>query len=206
MLALLGWNPGTEQELFTLSELVEAFSLERVGKSGAKFDPDKTRWFNQQYLRKKSNEELAGLFIPVLEKAGIQPGKFGEEYIAKVCGLMKERATFVQDMLEGIYLFKAPENYDEKTVRKKWKEKTPEIIRGLREKLAAIDDFSAENIEQTFKAYLTEHQLGFGAVLPNLRVLITGVGMGPSLFDICALIGKDETLRRIDTGLEKLSA
>tara|TARA_Y100000589_G_scaffold317298_1_gene343129 strand:+ start:58706 stop:60247 length:1542 start_codon:yes stop_codon:yes gene_type:complete len=206
MLALLGWNPGTEQELFTLDELVQAFSLERVGKSGAKFDPDKTRWFNQQYLRKKSNEELAELFIPELEKAGIDVAKFDKEYIAKVCGLMKERATFVREMLEGIYLFKAPENYDEKTIRKKWKENTPEIIKSLREKLAAIDDFSSENIEKTFKAYLEENNLGFGAVLPNLRVLITGVGMGPSLFEICALLGKDETLKRIDTGLEKLAA
>jgi glutamyl-tRNA synthetase len=204
MLALLGWNPGTEQEIFTLEELVQAFSLERVGKSGAKFDPDKTRWFNQQYLRKKSNEELAELFIPELVKAGIDISKFDKEYIAKVCGLMKERATFVRDMLEGLYLFKAPENYDEKTVQKKWKENTPDIIKSLREKLAAINDFTAENIEKTFKDYLEEHKLGFGAVLPNLRVLITGVGMGPSLFEICALIGKEETLQRIDRGLEKL--
>jgi glutamyl-tRNA synthetase len=171
MLALLGWNPGDNREIFSLDELVETFSLERVHKSGAKFDPEKTKWFQQQYLRSKTNMQLAEMLMPYLIENGIESSL---DYTAKVCGLMKERATFVVDMLDGRYLFEAPVEYDEKTIRKKWKERTPGIILGLIEVLEGIEYFDAENIEKEFKSFLEEKELLFGAEFPNFRVLGTG--------------------------------
>ena len=202
MLALLGWNPGTTQEIFSLEELIQTFSLEKVGKSGSKFDPEKTRWFNAQYLRSKSNEELAAYVKPlVAEKGFAMPS---DSFLTQYCGLMKERAVFINDLLTEDYLFVAPSKYDEQTVSKKWKPETPEIIKELRAVLVNIIDFNAANIEVAFKSFIEEKGLGFGAVLPNFRVLITGMGMGPSMFEICALLGKDETLRRMDVGMEKI--
>ena len=203
MLAFLGWNPGTTQELFTLEELVEAFTLERVGKSGAKFDPDKTKWFNQQYLRKAPATELAKDLKPLVEAKG---WKADEAYLVQVIELMKERATFLEDMMEGAYLFEAPTDFDAKTVKKKWKEQTPDNMKAFAEKLAAIDAFSAENVEATFKAFLEEKELGMGQMLPNFRLLLTGLGMGPSMFAIAEMLGKEETLNRINIGLEKVVA
>ena len=202
MLALLGWNPGTTQEIFSMEELIQTFSLEKVGKSGSKFDPEKTRWFNAQYLRSKSNEELAAYVKPlVAEKGFAMPS---DSFLTQYCGLMKERAVFINDLLTEDYLFVAPSKYDEQTVSKKWKPETPEIIKELRAVLVNIIDFNAANIEVAFKRFIEEKGLGFGAVLPNFRVLITGMGMGPSMFEICALLGKDETLRRMDVGMEKI--
>ncbi len=201
MLALLGWNPGTEQEIFTPDELVEAFSLDRVGKAGAKFDVDKTRWFQEQHLRKRSDSELAELLTPYLEREGVNADR---GFVERVCGLMKERATFVHDMLEGLYFFRRPDSYDEKTVQKKWKADTPQIVRELRSVLEDIEEFGAERIEEAFRSFLEEKGYGFGKVMPNLRVLLTGKGSGPSIFEIAEIIGKEETLARIDAGLEKL--
>lgn len=202
MLALLGWNPGTNQEIFSLDELVEAFSLERVGKSGSKFDPDKARWFNQHYLRERSDAELAEELMPLLKAEGVETSL---DYTTSVVSLMKERAVFVKDMLEGIYLFQPPAEYDEQTFRKKWKAETPEIMEELMTRFSSLDDFSAAGTEHAFKAFIAEKELGLGAVMPNLRLLLTGFGAGPSLFDICALLGKDEVLRRMKTGMEKLA-
>ncbi|MDT8412178.1 MAG: glutamate--tRNA ligase [Vicingaceae bacterium] len=203
MLALLGWNPGTMQEIFSMEELIQTFSLEKVGKSGSKFDPEKTRWFNAQYLRSKSNEELAAFVKPlVAEKGFAMPS---DSFLTQYCGLMKERAVFINDLLAEDYLFVAPTTYDEQTVNKKWKPETPAIIKELRIVLANIIDFNAANIEVAFKSFIEEKGLGFGAVLPNFRVLVTGMGMGPSMFEICALLGKEETLRRIDVGMEKIA-
>lgn len=202
MLALLGWNPGDDREIFSLDELVSEFTLERVHKAGAKFDPDKTRWFQQQYLRNTSDEKLAELFIPILKENGIECTL---EYGIKVCNLMKVRATFVADMLEGKYLFVPPKTYDEKTIRKKWKEGTPKIMADLIGVLEKIENFNAENIEKEFKTFLEDMELGFGAVLPNFRVLVTGKGMGPSMFVISELLGKEEVISRIETGLKKLN-
>lgn len=203
MLALLGWNPGTTQEIFSMEELIQAFSLEKVGKSGSKFDPEKTRWFNAQYLRNKSNEELAAFVKPlVAEKGFAMPS---DSFLSQYCGLMKERAVFINDLLAEDYLFVAPTTYDEQTINKKWKPETPEIIKKLRTVLENIVDFNAANIEIAFKSFIEEKGLGFGAVLPNFRVLVTGMGMGPSMFEICALLGKEETLRRIDVGLQAIA-
>jgi len=202
MLSFLGWNPGTTQEIFSMEELIENFSLERVGKAGAKFDFDKTRWFNQQYLRAKSKEELAKELQIILKKNGVEAE---DNLVANVCKQLKERATFVKDMWEeGKYYFSAPTSYDEKTIRKKWKEDTPKYISELKKRIEEISDFSSENIETEFKAYLTENELGMGELLPAFRVSLTGLGMGPSLFDIASVLGKEETIARMQTALNTL--
>ena len=203
MLSFLGWNPGTTQEIFSMEELIEAFSLERVGKAGAKFDFDKTRWFNQQYLRSKSKEDLAQDLQIILKENGVEAE---DSFVATVCEQLKERATFVKDMWkEGTYYFSAPTSYDEKTIRKKWKEDTPKYVSELKDKLSVLSDFSSENIEVEFKKYLEENELGMGRLLPAFRVCLTGLGMGPSLFDIASLLGQEETIKRMETALEKIN-
>ena len=199
MMVFLGWNPGTSQELFSLEELTQAFSLDRVGKSGAKFDPDKTKWFNQQYLRAKSNEELGQLLGNLVE------GEFDSSFLAAVAGMMKERASFPVELSSGTYFFTAPEVYDEKTQRKKWKEETPDRMRALAKVFESVEPFYASNIENAFKQFLIDEELGMGAVLPNFRLLLTGQGMGPSMFQIAELLGKEETLKRMSSGILKLA-
>ncbi len=199
MLAFLGWNPGTPQEIFSLDELVASFSLERVAKAGAKFDAEKTRWFQQQYLRATSDEILAD------ELALLIDGNYDKTFLTAVCRLMKERATFISDIpKEGDYFFTEPREYDEKTLRKKWKEDTTEIMSSWSNKLATLEQFSTENIEQSFKQYLEDINKGIGAVLPAFRLLLTGKGMGPSMFEICALLGKEESIQRMDKGIVKI--
>jgi glutamyl-tRNA synthetase len=202
MLAFLGWNPGTAQEIFSLGELVEAFSLDRVSKSGAKFDHDKTKWYNQQYLRAKTNEELAELVKPLITT---QYPQISSTYLAEVCRLMKERATFVNEIAEeGDYFFTAPEKYDSDVVSKKWKPDTKNLLLGLKNILVNETDFSAVNIEKVFKDYVETNKLGMGAVMLPLRIVLSGKGAGPSVFEIAALIGKEETINRISKGIEKL--
>lgn len=204
MLALLGWNPGDNQELFSLDKMVELFSLERVGKSGARFDPDKTRWFNQQYLRDTSNEDLAELIMPLLDEHAYTREKV---YLANVCGMMKERATFIGDLVsDGAYFFYPIAEYDAKTVRKKWKDDTPEIMQNLLTALKGVDSFTKENIETTFSDFLQDHGFGFGKVGPGFRLLVTGKGMGPSMFEICATLGKELVITRMEEGIEKVNA
>ena len=203
MLALLGWNPGSAKELFSMEELIDSFSLDRVGKAGAKFDFNKTNWFNQQYLRSYSGEELASKLKPYLINEGLEAEN---TYIAKVCDLMKERATFVQDILrEGRYFFEAPISYDEKTIKKKWKEQTPKIIKELSVLLQDLKSFDAENIGSCFKSFLETKELSFGAVMPGFRLSVTGLGAGASMNDIAALLGKKEVLKRIESALKKIN-
>lgn len=200
MLAFLGWNPGTNQEIFSMEELINAFSIERVGKAGAKFDPDKTKWFQQQYLRNTDNSKLAEIL-----KKEADLSSYSDDYLAHVCELMKERATFVKDIYtEGAYFFEKPHSYDEKTVSKKWKEGTTELMQEWNTRMASLPDFTEETIEVAFKAFLEEKEMGIGAVLPNFRVLITGKGMGPSMFSICSLLGKEECLSRMEEGISKI--
>ncbi len=203
MLALLGWNPGTPQEIFSLQELVDAFGLDRVGKAGAKFDPDKAKWFNQQYLRSHTDAELAAEIEPLVKSLGYGVSSL---YLAEVCKLMKERASFIPEIVQnGLYLFEAPKEFDPQTVNKKWKPETPERMLALGAKFAEMQDFSAERLEETFKAFLESESLGMGAVLPNLRLVITGQGMGPGMFEIMQLLGKDESLARLEAGTKTLS-
>ena len=202
MLALLGWNPGTNQEIFSKNELITQFSLERVGKSGSKYDPDKTKWFNQQYLKTKSDPDLAKLLLPYIQNEGINTD---DTYLEKVCALMKERATFIKDMwIEGKYFFIDPDKYDDKTIRKKWKENTGELLAEFINKLANINEFESTEIETVFKSFIEDKNIGIGALLPNFRLLVTGMGMGPSMFDICAILGKDNVLKRLKSGIEKV--
>jgi glutamyl-tRNA synthetase len=198
MLALLGWNPGTPQEIFSLDELVEAFSLERVSKSGAKFDPNKTTWFQQHYLREQTNEELADELrelFPSLTQSN--------QDLAIICGLMKERATFVQDIhIDGHYLFERPSEIDSDSISKKWKGDTSALLHGWKDKLSHLELFDAITIEKEFKIYLEENAVSIGAVLLPFRLVVTGVGAGPGMFDISAYLGQKEVVERMQIGLE----
>ncbi len=203
MLALLGWNPGTEQEIFSLEALIEAFDLSRVSKSGAKFSPDKTKWFNQQYLQQKSDKELTDLYLPILSEKGITTD---EEFTEKVVGLVKERATFVADFWElSSFFFVNPEEYDAKAAKKQWKETTGELMQELITVIKNIEDFSIENAQTEIKGWITSKEIGFGKVMQPLRLSLVGKLAGPDLFDIMTMIGKETTLQRIENAINKLS-
>ncbi len=202
ILALLGWNPGDENELFSLDELVEAFSINRVGKSGSRFDPEKAKWFNHQYLIKKTDEELSELFLPVLKEKGILADK---DFVIKVMGLIKERANFVDDLWEqSSFFFRRPENYDAKAVKKRWKIQSYKQMSELKELLEECNEFTAEKIEQLVKNWISQKEYGMGAIMNAFRLLIVGALKGPHLFDIIALIGQEETLSRIEKGLHEI--
>ncbi|MGB5554380.1 MAG: glutamate--tRNA ligase, partial [Flavobacteriaceae bacterium] len=207
-LALLGWNPGTEQEIFGLDQLIQAFSLERVNKSGARFDPDKTKWYNHHYLKEKKDEELALLFAPVLQENGVSVNSLSgndNSYVTKVVSMIKERATFVSDFWElGDYFFVAPNSYAEKAVKKQWKPDTPEILNQLVSLLREANDFTSEGLETLVKTWITQKELSFGMVMPPLRLVIVGDLKGPHLFDIMALIGKEESIARIHKAVNVL--
>jgi glutamyl-tRNA synthetase len=187
--------------LFTIEELAAIFTLERVGKAGAKFDADKTKWFQQQYLRNTSNETLGELLSQKLNN------KYDKDALVDVARLMKERATFVDDILtEGDYLLHRPENFDEQTVSKKWKSDSAVLMSEWNDRLKSLTDFYPSTIEVAFKSFLEAKQLGIGAVLPLFRLLITGAGMGPSMFEIASFIGQEECVERMYEGLEKLKS
>jgi len=196
MLALLGWNPGTEQELISLDELTQLFSLDRVVKSGAKFNPEKAHWFNQQYLRAKDNAELAVTFAQLLTETGIS---FDSAKLPLIIGLIKERATFIKDFLElSDYFFTAPIQYDEKLLAKYWKEDTPQQILAVRTFLTQIDPFTTENIEHPLAEFIKSNEWNMGAIMNALRLCIVGAAKGPGMADIMAVIGKEEAINRID--------
>jgi glutamyl-tRNA synthetase len=202
MLALLGWNPGDERELFNLDQLSEAFSIERVGKSGSKFDPEKAKWFNHQYLIRKPNKELALLFQPILKEKNINAEL---EYVTKVVALVKERASFVKDFWEqSSFFFVAPKQYDEKTIQKRWKGEAYRQMMELWELLSRVSEFTIENTEHIVKTWIEEKSYNMGAIMNNFRLLIVGEPKGPHLFDIISLIGKKETLSRMQNGMEIL--
>lgn len=199
MLAFLGWNPGTPQELFDMQALIDTFTLERVSKSGAKFDPDKTKWYQQQYLRATANDALAKMIQHQAPNVHI-------DRLTTIAGLMKERATFASDILtEGSYLITAPDSYDEKTVKKKWKSESSQIMSDWNQVLQQITDFSEANIHDAFHQFLETNELKLGAVMPLFRLLLTGKGMGPGIFEIAAFLGKEECIARMNKGIETLS-
>ena len=202
MLAFLGWNPGTEQELFSLEELIQEFDLKRVSKSGAKFSPDKAKWFQQQYMQTKSDAELTELFLPILAEKGITKDK---DYVLKVVSAIKERAVFVADFWDlSSFFFVTPTEYDAKASKKNWKEGTSELMQELISLLSEIDDFSSANTEKEIKAWITAKEIGFGKVMQPLRLSLVGKLAGPHLFDIIAMIGKEETILRLKNAIEKL--
>jgi glutamyl-tRNA synthetase len=202
-LALLGWNPGTEQEIFSLEELINAFGLERVNKSGARFDPEKNNWYNQQWLQRKNDEELAELYMQQLSSKSVDATK---DYVTKVVSLIKERASFVSDFWElSDYFFQSPTSYNEKAVKKQWKEATPEIMGEVVSILEGVTDFTSSNIETLVKDWIGKKELSFGKVMPPFRLVIVGDMKGPHLFDILELIGKEESIQRIKNAISALA-
>lgn len=195
LLALLGWNAGTEQEFFNMNELIENFSLDRVVKSGARFDPEKAKWFNRHYLQQKSDAELAGLFKPVLAQKGLQ---LEDEKLVRIVGLIKERCEFVNDLWEqGSYFFQAPDSYEEKTVSKKWKPETGGMLTEIVEVFKGLSDWNAATVKDEFSNFMNAKGWGFGVIMVPIRLALVGSSQGIDLFDICELIGKDETIGRI---------
>lgn len=202
-LAFLGWNPGTEQEIFSLGELVATFSFDRCSRSGAKFDVEKAKWYNHQYILKMSDPDLAKLFMPVLQEKGISAPI---EKIEKAVGLVKERVHFIGELWDQSYFFfVAPTDYDEKTVKKRWKEETPALMEQLAGLLGKMEDFSAKNQEETVMDWIQQNQYHTGNVMNAFRLAIVGAGKGPHMFDITEVIGKEETLRRLRQAISTLS-
>lgn len=195
MLALLGWNPGTEQEVFSLEELIAVFDLSRVSKSGAKFNPDKINWFNQQYLQKKPTLELAYLYLGILEEKKINAPI---NYVEKIVSLVKNRAIFINDFwFLSSYFFEAPSSYNEKATKKHWKADTKSLMEELLRILSSVDSFSSFTIEKAVKDWINNKDIGFGRIMLPLRLAIVGDLKGPHLFDIIEMLGKEEVIARI---------
>lgn len=201
-LALLGWNPGTEQELFSLDELVEQFDIHKCSKSGAKFDYQKGIWFNHEYILRKSNEEIARLFAPIVANNGVDESM---ERITKVVSMMKDRVSFVKELWPLCsFFFIAPLEYDEKTVKKRWKADSAKVMTELAEVLEGIDDFSVEGQEPIVMKWVEEKGYKLGDVMNAFRLALVGIGKGPGMFDISAFLGKEETLARLRKAVEVL--
>ncbi len=201
MLAFLGWNPGTEQEIFSLDGLVAAFELDRVHKAGAKFDPEKTKWFQHQYLQGIDDTILASQFSEVLNEKGITTSLD----VTKIVSLVKERATFLSDLWgQSNFFFITPENYNEKASLKAFKPETPEILKAVIEILSSAEDFSEANISEKVKSWVVSKELGFGKVMMPLRLALVGEMKGPDVFDIAAVLGKKEVIIRIENAITKI--
>jgi len=198
-LSLLGWNAGTEQEIFSMQELIDQFSLDRVSKSGAKFDYEKGKWFNHKYLQSKSTEDIADQFQRILiEKEIIEDSA----KVQKIVSMVRERANFVNELWsQSSFFFEAPSHYDEKTIQKRWKAETPEQLAKLCDLLETITDFSPENTETIVKEWIATMEYNLGAIMNTFRLSIVGEPKGPHMFDIISVIGKDETIRRLQTAI-----
>ncbi len=202
ILALLGWNSGTEQEIFTIEELIDIFTIERISKSGAKFDLEKAKWFNHQYLQLMPNNKIADEYLKILKGRGIE---VSFDFAEKVVGLVKERCSFAQEIWDqSSFFFVKPETYDEKIIKKRWKEDTPQRLREIADILNSITDFSVETADQAVHSYIEKNELNMGQIMNCLRLSIVGEGKGPNLFEIICLIGKEETLERINTAIETI--
>jgi glutamyl-tRNA synthetase len=198
MLAFLGWNPGTEQELFTLEQLIADFSLERVNKAGAKFDPDKTKWFQQQYFQQLDTNVLTKEFSALLDKKGVETALNLEVIVS----LIKERAVFVADLWEqGYFFFERPETYDQKAAKKAFKEDTPSVLLSVCEILEQQSTFDGETVSREIKGWLSEKEMGFGKVMMPLRLALVGAMQGPDVFEIAAVLGKKEAISRIQSAI-----
>jgi glutamyl-tRNA synthetase len=204
MLAFLGWNPGTEKEIYSMEELIEAFSLERVGKSGSKFDPEKAKWFNHQYLQKMTDTELAEIIAPTLTTKLLQLDK---TLLLTIIGLVKNRMTFVYEFWDqACFFYYAPENYDARAVKDKWKPDSAENMKKVSAILANAEPFTAEYAKPLVINFIAKNQLNTGMIMNALRLLIVGAPMGPDLFAIIEIIGKEQTLYRIERGISALSS
>ena len=207
-LALLGWHATGDQEMYSMQELIEQFSLERVSKSGAKFDYEKGKWFNHQYLQLRSNEELAEQFMPILASR-LSPNSLialSPDVVAKVIGLTKDRVNFVSELWDQVnFFFVAPTEYDEKSLKKRWKEDSPKHMTEMLALLEAHDDWSAEGLDNLIMPWIAEKEYGVGIVMNAFRICLVGAARGPHIWNITDVLGKDETLRRVRTALEKLA-
>lgn len=204
-LALLGWNPGDDSEIMSMDELIAKFDFGHCSKSGAKFDYEKGRWFNHEYLQKLPDERLAALFKPVLSANGVNPSDFSDEYIAKAVGMVKGRIYFVKDLWDQAkFFFTAPEAYNPKDVKKRWNEDTPRIMGELVEVLSGIADFSSKAAEPVVLDWIASKGYHLGNVMNAFRLTVVGECKGPHMFDITELLGKDETIRRINKGVESI--
>ena len=206
-LALLGWHATGDQEMYSMQELIEQFSLERVSKSGAKFDYEKGKWFNHQYLQLKSNEELAEQFMPILASR-LSPNSLialSPDVVAKVIGLTKDRVNFVSELWDQVnFFFVAPSEYDEKSLKKRWKEDSPKHMTEMLALLEAHDDWSAEGLDNLIMPWIAEKEYGVGIVMNAFRICLVGAARGPHIWNITDVLGKEETLHRVRTALEKL--
>ena len=201
-LALLGWNPGTDEEIYSLDEMVDLFKLEKCSKAGAKFDFVKGQWFNHAYILKKSPEEIASLFAPMVANNGVDESM---ERITEVVRMMKDRVTFVAELWPLCsFFFIAPHSYDEKTVKKRWKEYSPKQMRELYILLNQLDDFSIEAQEKAVMTWIEANGYKLGDVMNAFRLCLVGEGKGPGMFDISAFLGKDETLKRLEAAITAL--
>lgn len=204
MLAFLGWNPGTEKEIFSLDELIQSFDLNRVSKSGAKFSPDKASWFQQQYMQTKQDALLTNLYIPILLEKGIDKDK---EYVQQVVSHIKERAIFVADFWElSSFFFVAPSEYDPKASKKNWKEDTSSLMLELIDLISNIQEFTSDTTEKEIKEWISTEKISFGKVMQPLRLSLVGKLAGPHLFDIMGIIGQEDTIKRIKNAIKKLSS
>ena len=204
MLLMLGWNPGDEREKFTLEEAVARFSLDRIVKSGARFSPDKAKWFNELYLRETPREELAKELCGLASERGVE---LNESNALSIVGMMLERIGFLSDVFDANWLFEEPsiDSFNLKMVKKKWKDETASYLEDLAVVLEKLDNFKAEEIEEAFKAFLEERELGFGQVLLPFRIALTGSGGGPSMFEFAEYLGKEATLERLNSGINKVT-
>jgi glutamyl-tRNA synthetase len=201
-LALLGWNPGNDQEILSVDEMIRLFDLSHCSKSGARFDYEKARWFNHHYIREKENKELASLFLPILKEHGIQAE---QAYVEKVAGLVKERLNFVNELWDlSAYFFVAPVTYEEKTVKKRWKEDSSLRLTELAEVLAGCTPFEAQRTEECVKSWIESKAYHLGNIMNALRLALVGESKGPHIFDITEALGKEETIRRIRWATEAL--
>ena len=194
-LALLGWHPGGDQEIFSMEDLIQAFSIEHIGKSGARFDYEKAKSFNQKYIHAKDNASLAALVRPLAEAKGYH---VSEEYLEKAVGLMKERVTFLQDFVEtGYYLFEPVKTYDEETMQKRWNGDIPSVFAALTAKVATFEQYNAQALEESVKQFIQDKQLKPGDLLPLLRIALAGTMKGPAVFEMAELLGRAETVSRL---------
>ena len=203
MLALLGWNPGTEQEVMSMEELIKNFSFERVHKSGARFDPEKTKWFNEQYLRMQSDADIASRFAVILTGKNLQHDL---SFVTSVVKWVKDRCQFETELYEkSKAVFEAPTHYDEKVIEKRWNEKAKTFYNVLPQALENVADFKAENVKAAFEATAASNEIKPGEVLQLFRVLLSGESGGPDLFIMTELLGKEEVIKRINLAIEKLN-
>ncbi len=203
MLALLGWNPGTEQELFSLDELIKEFQLEKVGRSGSRFDPEKILWFNHQHMQLMADDELIPAFQSVLKANGVN---IDDSRLESLVPIIKPRIDFLHEMWEeSWFFFQSPDNYDPAVVKKRWKEDTPEKMEQLAEALEHCEPFTTESVETCVKELITSKEWGMGAIMNSWRLLLVGAAKGPGLFDLAAFLGRDEVINRMKAGIKEIN-